>query len=672
MTRRRATAAWFLLAQGLLGVSLAAGYQDRYIDGGSLKPDISTGEAATSDDTGLARSIQVDAVGSVLSSNEAGGASNLVESGVIIKSQWESAAYGDWSLDGAGRLGGSGLGESQKGQGVALTLRQLGMPFDGGWRADNALGDSNSPDINLARFQSRFYLPTGPMQGATSEWRGPDELQLVAGLGVPGVYDGILVPDFRLLGGSTSTAGAEWSPAPDWTVGGQFISARDVDLYGGAGITPAAVAALKGAFAADAALASQKLSANTALVSAAWQDHDDRLQLNLVDGAVAGARNGMGTWLDGSMTRGRVQQSAGAFYIQPDITWGNQMIANDIEGGYYRLGYQSRQWLADVAIDEVRSVSGLGGDTTFVTTDARYQFSRDVGAGGTANLSHSGAGNSESLQGYVDHLDRWGTTRVQAAYASGPSARDVAATIDQAWRVPPGLRLATSAGIERATLPDAGIPQTSTLLNIAANGGGQLTARLGVEGNIRWASAVQGRVAPGLYTNVSVTWQLAPSWMLLATYYDSRIGSWSPLSVTSPLAPPVAIAVPSMQERGVFLTIRYQHAAGMHFAPLGGAPGAGSGGLRGIVYLDANDNGRPDAGEAGAPNVTVVLDGRFAVQTDASGHFDFPVVVAGRHVLTVGTDNLPLPWILPANGRQEVEVSTRQRTEVAIGARRMH
>jgi hypothetical protein len=103
---------------------------------------------------------------------------------------------------------------------------------------------------------------------------------------------------------------------------------------------------------------------------------------------------------------------------------------------------------------------------------------------------------------------------------------------------------------------------------------------------------------------------------------------------------------------------------------MGGAPGAGAGEIAGIVYLDANDNQRLDAGEAGAANVTVVLDGRFSLQTDANGRFDFPAVGSGHHVLTVISDNLPLPWTLVNGGRTDVEVSTRNRTEVSIGARR--
>jgi hypothetical protein len=90
-----------------------------------------------------------------------------------------------------------------------------------------------------------------------------------------------------------------------------------------------------------------------------------------------------------------------------------------------------------------------------------------------------------------------------------------------------------------------------------------------------------------------------------------------------------------------------------------------------MVYLDANYNGHYDAGEAGAPNVTVVLDGRFSVQTDASGRFDFPAVATGHHVISVVPDNLPLPWVLVGDGRAEVVITTRDRTDVNIAAQRM-
>jgi hypothetical protein len=632
-------------------------YQDNYIGGGSLAPDISKGDDDGSDADGLARSLQVDGVVSSLSSRDGGSSTHVMENGIIAKSQWETIAYGAWSLDASARTGGSDMGPSEQGQGGAITLRQRGMPFDGGWQADNALGDINTPNIGLAQFQSRFYLPTAPMQGLATSWRGPDGVQLVAGGGVPGLFDGIEVPDFRTLDGSTATAGAQWSPASHWTVGGQLIEAHDVNLAVGQVI----------ALPDDTSL----ISSTTGLVSAAWADHGERLQLNLLDGEVSGKANALGGWVDGSITQGRVQQSAGIFRIDPNLTWGNQIIADDMQGGYYRFDYQSRQWMLDAGIDEVHSVSGLGSNTTFLTGDARYQVSRDWGIGSVANVSRTDGGTNWSLEGYVDHANAYGTGRAQADYAQTQSGEDAMLTLDQTWSSATTVHLSNSLSVERISGTGIdGLAQDATVLGLAAYGGGQLTPRLSLEGNVRWAAAVQGRAAPGVSANVSLTYQLSSNWQILATYYDSRTGSWTPLTVVSPLTPPVETPLSAIDERGVFLTFRYRRAAGLHFAPLGGPPGGGSGEISGIVYLDANDNGRPDAGEAGAPNVTVVLDGRFSVQTDAAGRFDFPVVATGHHVIQVIADNLPLPWSLVNNGRSEIEVTTRDRTEISIGAQR--
>lgn len=629
-------------------------YQDRYIGGGSLTPDITTGDNATSDTQGLAHSLQLDGVVSALSSHGGGADNNVSENGVVAKAQWETVSYGAWSLDASARTGGSDQGPAEQGQGGVITLRQRGMPFDGNWQADNALGDVNSPDISLARIQPRFYLPTAPIQGLTTEWRGPSGLQVVAGGGVPGLYDGIVVPNFRTLDGSTATAGAQWSPASQWVVGGQFIEAHDVNLAAGPVIDGTALT-----------------SSATGLLTAAWQDRGEHVQVNLLDGGISGKGNALGTWIDGSLAQGRVTQNAGIFRIDPDLTWGNQLITNDAQGGYYRLNYQSRQWLADAGIDEVRSVSGLGTNTTFLTGDTRYQLSRDWGIGSVANASHTDGGTSWSLEGFVDHSNGAGTGRAQADFTNTPAGRDAALTLNESWSTPIGTRLSTSAAVERISgAMINGLGQDSTVLSIAAYGGGQFSTGLGVEGNVRWAAAVQGQAAPGISANVSLTWQLSQSWEILATYYDSRVGSWTPLTVESPLTPPVATPVPAIQERGIFLTLRYRRAAGSHFAPLGGAPGAGSGEISGIVFLDANYNGRADAGEAGAPNVTVVLDGRFSVQTDAGGRFVFPVVATGHHVIKVVADNLPLPWMLVGEGRTELEVTTRDRTEISIAAQR--
>src|SRR5256886_16778613 len=235
-----------------------------------------------------------------------------------------------------------------------------------------------------------------------------------------------------------------------------------------------------------------------------------------------------------------------------------------------------------------------------------------------------------------------------------------------------GTRLSTTAAVDRIrSAAITNVEQDSTVVRLAVYGGGDLTARLALDGGVQWATAVQGQAAPSRSADVSLTWQVARTWSVLASYYENRVGSWTPLVVTSPLAPPTPAVIAAAGERGVFLTVRYQDARGAHFVPLGGVPGSGSGRLSGVVYLDANENGRDDAGGFGAANVTVILDGRFSVRSDANGRFDFPAVAAGQHPPTLHADNLPLPWTLTDSGRTEVEGATRDRTEVNIRALRL-
>ena len=80
-------------------------YQDRLIGGGSLTADISHGDDSTSDTSGLAHSLQLDGVVSVLNSHGSGSDSKVSENGFIGKAQWETASYGAWSLDAAARTG---------------------------------------------------------------------------------------------------------------------------------------------------------------------------------------------------------------------------------------------------------------------------------------------------------------------------------------------------------------------------------------------------------------------------------------------------------------------------------------------------------------------------------------------------------------------------------------
>ncbi len=95
--------------------------------------------------------------------------------------------------------------------GDLVTLYQMGLPMDGGWRVNNALGVTNAPAVDLARQQQRFWVPSILHNGLATEWRSPGGLQLQASVGRPGLLTGLYVPTFESLGGEQVGAGAQWN-----------------------------------------------------------------------------------------------------------------------------------------------------------------------------------------------------------------------------------------------------------------------------------------------------------------------------------------------------------------------------------------------------------------------------------------------------------------------------
>jgi hypothetical protein len=399
--------------------------------------------------------------------------------------------------------------------------------------------------------QPRFLLAQGPMQGLETEWRGPSGLQIVAGGGEPGLYEGIKVPTLQTLGGTTATLGAQWSPAPQWSVGGEFASAHDVLLYQPYDPT-----------LFPNAPTTPRLSTNTGYLTAAWTGPGMSVQANLIDGTLDGNANAFGAWADAAITRGALTHTFGIFRIDPNLTWGNQLITSDVQGGYYRAGYQSRRWNADFGVDEVKSVSGNGSDTTFINADARYQLTRDTGVGGVANLRHGAGETAWSLEGYFDRVNFLGIGRVQLDYATAPQTQETTLTLQQSWTLRVGTRLSTTAAVDRihdTAIP--GVPQDTTVARLAVYGGANFTARLSLDGSVQWATAVQGRAAPSTSADITLGWEINRAWSpgrLPREPHRLR----SP-SGHSPLPPRPRYPWPE-GENGLFLTVRYRDTRGAH------------------------------------------------------------------------------------------------------------
>lgn len=114
------------------------------------------------------------------------------------------------------------------------------------------------------------------------------------------------------------------------------------------------------------------------------------------------------------------------------------------------------------------------------------------------------------------------------------------------------------------------------------------------------------------------------------------------------------------------MVLRWEERAGSRSAPLGGRPEDGGGRVEGVVYLDHNRNGTQEASELGAAGVTVMLDGRYTVRTDAQGYFEFPLVATGERRIEVLNETLPLPWVASTQAPRNVQIRLRDTARLAI------
>jgi hypothetical protein len=605
-------------------------YEDRLIDAGNLATLPPDEDAVVYNPAGLPREWRVDGFASRLEQ----GSVIRHENGMVLSGRLETLEYGAYTLDATVRGGGS--------QSV-VTLFQRGLPFDSGWRANNGLGMLNTPAIDLSRQQYRFYLPTFPIAGLETEWLRNGNLQIQASIGSPGIYDGLRVAGFTRLGGTVFTAGAQWVPSPGVQAGIQMADAHGVP----------------NGLQTDVPLT----TARSWYGGLAFQDGPDRrTQFNLLDSQANDGRHNLGLWFDGEQRDGRYRQNYGVFRFDPGMFWGYTPISSDLFGGYYRINYQSQQWIWAAGLDSVSSVTSSGASGLFATGNVRYQVDTTLGVGGGATMRHSGD-DAGTVYGFVDKKSFLGTTRAQIdVVAAAGAQRGEQITVDHAWPTQVGLRLSTALTLGRET--NAGVRTVQT--SLAAFGGIDLTNNLSIEGNVRWSVDRETVRTVGTYANLGLVWRISPRWSLVASYYDNRSDTQA-FTTIAPLVPVEAL-LPEPRDRAIFITVRYADHAGTPVMPLGGAPGSGAGTVVGYIWYDANEDGRRGANEAPAANVTVLLDGKFSVRTNSDGKFEFPFVAAGPHAIVVVPDNLALPYSIAGEGRREVTVRTRETTSIDIPA----
>jgi hypothetical protein len=375
-----------------------------------------------------------------------------------------------------------------------------------------------------------------------------------------------------------------------------------------------------------------------------------------------------GGWLDAEFGNGPVAHRAGVHRLPAGLHWLGTPLGSDTQGAYYRWRWHTRRDLLEAQLDTQWPLAG-GGATRQLWTSGRHQLDLRDAVG--AQFVDFESGGSRNWQAFLfnDRVRDSGAWRLFAGTgrdAGGGRSEQAGVEWSGDWS---DARFSLSAALQG----QAGQP--GTLVDLAAAVNGPVTSRLSLDVGARSVTTRDGlRVSQSL--NTGAQWMLAPGWSLGAALSASRGQAFVPSAGPSGAPPPLEDGPPAISARYAWVSLRYDFAAGSPEVPLGGPASGGGGRLEGVLFLDANANGRIDGGEQRAAGIVVVLDGRFAVRTDAQGRFEFAFVATGEHQLSVMNDNLPLPWHVPADAadrssgasRISVRISARQTTRIEIGA----
>ena len=617
-------------AKGDPAKAAAPAYVDRVIEG--LAPDVDeSADRGRYDDKGWPRYLRLETrLGSRPENNSelslGGGATAILE----------TPNYGTLSLD--AYLDG----EDKR---SAVTLRQRALPLDGGWLANTDIGVTTPSGTTLMRQPSRIFLPTQVVRGAATDWRrAAGGIELQASAGEAGRLEGYPVAGFRKQAGNVETLGAQ-AALGSWAVAGRHARTDGFSRLD------------------NPTRPEDFIDSDSTLAVVRRQWTDLSIQANAVNARsseTGDTRRGL--WVDGEWRAPGALYGFGGYRLDPGLTWSGQGMASDVEGLFARGSWRSRQWSSEGSVDLLRSVEGEADTGILVSGSGRWRYSRtlSLGAGGAVRRYNGNAGS-----GFADA--RWthdnGNTGLRFDSSSGQGDDANRLTVDHGWNLPSGWVLNTSLTGGREKLDG----QRGTLWGASASFSIPVSARALFGGTLTTEHRQGGERTSS--ANVSLAWQVTSNWSIEGNYVyvDGRQRELVPID---PLAPPPDRISLQTQTKTLYLVVRYEDRGGSRAMPLGGPSQGGGGRVEGVVFLDGNRSGAQEASEAGAPGVTVTLDGRYVSRTDAQGRFEFDFVATGTHVITVQNETLPLPWSVEDDGKTKVEVRVRDTVRVAIGAQR--
>jgi len=388
---------------------------------------------------------------------------------------------------------------------------------------------------------------------------------------------------------------------------------------------------------------------------------------------VADSDSHLGAWFDGDVSTGRMRQRFGLYNLDPGLEWADSPLQDDQRGAYWRGDFRTLRYTLSGGLDALQTNlrddperSALRSGTAYGTASLRIDRNLNIGGGLTYQVSRTrfgGAPRSDVISGnaYASWTGGFGVSRFDVTSYHGNATDTPDTRVDnyswsQEW--PTLGAMHTSSTLTYSREDNAGVRTDRSSVGFSGSGA--------LYNGLTWdASVVYGRIQTDtgnehdFNVSATATWPFAAHWVGTAQ-----------VSVTTfdvlPALPGLDTAPATQHDKRLLLGVRYEAASGTPYQALGMRGGAGSGRIAGMVFFDENGDGVRQATERGAANITVYLDGRFPVTTDAQGRFYYSVVTPGNHALRILSESLPLPWSIDEDHPRGADVPLRGEIAVDI------
>lgn len=565
------------------------------------------------------------------------------EAGLYFQHRRETVNWGDLIFEAAMRSADQDtlFALAQARTSSRLTLRQVGMPLADGAALTNAAGLFRTMPGEALRSGFRFNLPGALISGIAS-YRTTDTGSVQVEHGGLVQLEGLQGLGTRRLDARATAVGASQVVDEDWSVGVQALNVRStLD----AGDYSAWTGALNyGDVGADLRWRAQMLRDN---------------------------RGRGGQWLEGEWKTGYQTLRGGAWKFDPSIYWFSTLLSSGQLGGALRYDYSDRTlfWGAGVegtrndAFDPLRAPI----DASLVSVSGGYRFDRQrtVGVVGQLRRAAPRFDDGLSMQSRYASMAVYGarnsesrTDRIQYALVESSGVGD-SRVHELTWTRDlmqgDDSAVGMTVGFAHETTPD----RTRLRPAVGASYSGPLS-RGRLAAWVRYArDSERFSSSYSLSGTTQVTWPLTNEWSATMSANLNRMGFDTQQAFFGAL--PVKV-----NERSVWLTVRYAISGGRPYLLDQPGEGRGAGTIAGVVYFDEDRDGLRSSGEKAAAGVTVWLDNVLSATTAADGSFEFPAVRSGRHTVRVDNATVRLPWGAAEDRGRPVTVEVRDRARVDL------